>query len=94
MTTISCFAVASCSFHQELTLVTGGMDRTPRDGLTVQESKKGARFCGDHSGETIDRGIILQGGLSGLRAGRQFISADSRVFWGLQGVGARIMGQG
>jgi len=93
MTTISCFAVASCSFHQELAVVTSGMDETPRDGLTVQERKKGARSCGDRSGETMNKGMILQGGLSGLPAGRQSISADSRIFWGLQGVGTRIMGQ-
>ena len=77
---ISCFAVASCSFHQELAVVTSEMDETPRDGLTVQETKKGARSYDDHSGETINRGLILQGGLAGLPAGRRSISADSRIF--------------
>ena len=80
MTTISCVTVASCSFHQELAVVTGGMDETPRDGLTVQERKKGACSYADHSGEAINKGIILQGGLSGLPAGRQSITADSRIF--------------
>jgi len=78
---ISCFAVvavggSSCSL-KERAVVTGGR---PRDGLTGQ--KEGARFYGDHSGETDNKEIIkllLQGGCSGLPAGR-YISR-SRINW-------------
>lgn len=80
VTDISRVVVASCSFRQELAVVTDGMDERPKNGLTVQETKKGARSYDDHSGETINRGLILQGGLAGLPAGRRSISADSRIF--------------